>query len=64
MRLFERCKKCYKECAPQLSYYLGNRSSAVAMDTSLARTPGLPLARVVSPEHCAWTTMAAGERYA
>ena len=64
MRLSERCKKCYKECAPQLSYYweIGHRRWSV--DTSLARTPGLPLARVVSPEHCAWTTMAAGERYA
>ena len=27
MRLSERCKKCYKECAPQLSYYweIGHR---------------------------------------
>ena len=64
MRLSERCKKCYKECAPAAFVLLGNRSSAVAMDTSLARTPGLPLALVVSPEYSAWKTMAAGEKYA
>ena len=34
------------------------------IDTSLARTPRLPLALVVSPEYSAWKTMAAGEKYA
>ena len=63
MRLPERCKKVLQGVRPAAFVLSGNRSSTVAMDTSLARTPGLPLA-LVSPEDCAWTTMAAGERYA